>query len=191
MKTNLVSLASALLLSSLALLSSANAVPLTMSTPGLVGVYDGKLVNASIATEIVAAQKLLDMTFNTTFGGDADSDGIFLYQTSTTTEYSGTLVGGLKSDLTASGWEYGFAKYDGKNAGYVLFYLGGALASTIVPQYPDNFWTTKGQYAISHLTVFNKSGDDIPGVADGGSTVVLVGLALAGLSFVARRRRVA
>ena len=74
--------------------------------------------------------------------------------------------------------------------GYVLFYLGGALASTIVPQYPDNFWTTKGQYAISHLTVFNKTSDgEIPRVADGGSTVALVGLALAGLSFVARRRR--
>lgn len=177
----------ALLVASIAINTTVSAAPLTLNSPGVVGIYDGKLENASVATEIVAAQKLLDMFANMTDGGDSDSDGISLYMTSST-EYSGTLVGGTKSNTSASGWDYGFAKYDGKNAGYVLYYLGGALASNIVSEYPANLWTTKPeQYKISHLTVFNKSTK----VPDGGTTAALIGVALIGMSFVARRRSAA
>ena len=159
---------------SLILLGNLNA--LTLISPGVVGLKDDKLANSNVTSERTAAQKLLDMAASSVDGGFDPGTGLYEYMTSDT-EYAGTLVGGLQTNLTASGWDWALAKYDGPNAGYVLFYLGGALASTIVPQFPAILWTTnEQQYAISHLTVFNAS----TSVPDGGLTVMLVGLGLVG-----------
>ena len=169
-----------------ALAINVKAVPLTLNSPGVVGVWDYLSPEpANVPNELAAAQTLLDMLKSTgTFGVD-------LFVTSDT-EYSGVLAGGLQTNTAISGYDWGFAKYNGKNAGYVLFYLGGAVASTIIPQYPADLWTTKSdQYAISHLTVFNASvpppppGDTVP---DSGSTIALLGLTLAVFGFIARRK---
>ena len=167
----------------LALLSAAGVSALTLNSPGVVGLHDSKLTNASIATERAAAQTLLDMLKSSTQGSFDASSGYFQYMTSDT-EYVGTLVGGEKVNLDASGWEWGFAKYNGRNAGYVLFYLGGAVAYTIIPQFPASLWTNNPQqYALSHLTVFNRT----PTVPDGGLTFILLGASIAALVTLSRR----
>ena len=81
---------------------------------------------------------------------------------------------------------YAFVKYDGPNAGYVLFYLGGALASTIVPVYSNTLWMNPNGsgYAVSGTSYFNK----ITSVPDGGMTLVFLGLGLSLSSWIARRR---
>jgi hypothetical protein len=177
MKNKLNKLLAAIALLALAFTTTAQADLLSLNSPGVVGVWDSH-DNSSVATEIVAAQTLLTMAANVgTFGTD-----IFV---TSSWDASGTLTGGLQTDTSISGYDWGFAKYDGKNAGYVLFWLGGANASTIIPQYPANLWTTNPeQYAISHLTVFNQSSS----VPDGGMTAVLLGLGLVAVSFAARRR---
>src|SRR5262249_52359072 len=61
----------------------------------------------------------------------------------TADDYSGTvdaagasLSGGANNTTVPAGWEFAIAKYDGQNAGYVLFYLGGT--SETLPTSPDN-----------------------------------------------------
>lgn len=174
-------LAAAILATGLA--SQLNAAALTLNSPGVVGVWDDRS-NASDATRLAAAQKLLDLDKNT---GVLYVDA---YVTSST-EYSGDLTGGLKMDYSefgesyklVTGYEWAFAKYDGPNAGYVLFYLGGVAAGDLVPTFPADLWTNKQQYGMSGVTFYN--GSSVP---DGGTTAVLLGLALVGMSFVARRR---
>jgi len=176
-----------------AALSLSSAFGLTLTSANVVGIYDGKLTNAGIETEIVAAQKLLDMAKNTTSGPFDSTTQLYLYQTSAT-EYAATLTltHAFQSDTTAvANYDWGFAKYNGQQAGYVLFYLGGANASTIIPNYPAPIWTTNtSKYALSHVTLFNKSVPTdvpVPQVPDSGATVALLGAALAGLAFFRRR----
>jgi len=124
-----------------------------------------------------------------TFGVDA-------YVTSNT-EYSGSLSGlGMKIDGpsggvggwgTVSGYDYGFIKYDGPNAGYVLFYLGGAQANSLIPDYPANLWTTNStKFEVSGITFFNQRGSTNEQIPDTGSSV---GLFVVGLTLLAIARR--
>jgi hypothetical protein len=191
MKSSFFKLASVATLT--AVLSLSNAFGLTISSPNVVGIYDGKMTDASIATEILAAQKLLDMAKDTTFGSFNASSNLYLYQTSNT-EYAATLTStnAVQSATTAvSDFDWGFAKYNGPNAGYVLFYLGGADASTIIPNYPAPIWTTNpSKYALSHVTLFNKTVPTdipVPQVPESGATVALLGAVLAGLACLRRR----
>jgi hypothetical protein len=136
------------------------AQPLTLATPNIVGTLDGQPGNNNIATQIVYAQHLISMAFNstdtTTIPGNA-------YKTSTTTEYgtggigSSSVTGGTANvggSVVSTGWEYALAKYDGPGGGYVLYYLGGQGA--ILPQTPYNFWGTgTGANGLSGVVLFN------------------------------------
>lgn len=151
---------------------------LSLSDSNVVGIVNGQPGNSNVSTERGYAQHLLDM-------GAGLMDG---YYHTGINEFDGAptnvLVGGLQTDTSVSGYDWGLAKYDGDNGGYVLFWLGGALASTIVPQYPADIWTTNPtQYAISHLTVFNPSTTNVP---DSGATVILMALGLLALGLGAR-----
>src|SRR5438045_1617198 len=106
-------------------------LPLTINTPGIVGISFGvtSLGQGNLEYETGIAQHLLDMPANTT----EPATGPMQYQTSST-EYSGTLTGGVETDLgggtghVAAGHAHAISKYDGQNAGYILFYLGGQAA---------------------------------------------------------------
>lgn len=156
--------------------------PLTLNSPGVVGTLDGKLANNSVDNQIVAAQHLLDMGANTV---DPLNAALGLYYRTSSTEYSGVLTGGtpIVGDVTAeSGWEFAFVKYDGKQAGYVLFYLGGAAANTLIPNFPADLWTTEtDQFQISGVTYFNQVS-----VPEGGSTAILLGLGFLGIGLLRR-----
>ena len=182
-------LAGSLVAASLAT-SSFGAV-LTINSPGVVGTVAGQPFAPNLANEIVAAQFLLNLPTNSGLVVGPFSLITPAYQTGAN-NYSGTLLNGVQglTNYGVSGYDWGFAKYDGPNAGSVLFYLGGAVASTIVPLLSNDIWVNgEGQgYGISHLSVFNSRNQDTPGAPDGGSTVVLLGLSLFVLTFFARRR---
>lgn len=159
--------------------------PMTIVGEYIVGVINNTGPLNDPASEMIAAQKLLDMD-------NGQIDG--LYQTNTDDDYNDILVGipfKLEADnanftLTISGYDYVMAKYDGKNAGYVLFSTGGGQTITI-PEFPTSFWTTDpAQWGISHWTAFNADpGNQVPEPA----TMLLFGTGLAGLAGFARRKR--
>ncbi len=171
-----------------ALSSSASAGPIDYATPGVVGTLDGKLGNSNPSTELTIAQEILDLVGLGAFSPVIGTSQY--YRASTDFDYSATLSNPLQSLPNAfvvpSGFRYVLAKYDGENAGYVLFHLP-TFGSNELPQYPANFWTTQpDKWAISHFTTFNTT-FDIASVPDGGSTVALLGSALFAVGYLRRR----
>jgi hypothetical protein len=166
--------------------TTAFGVPLTINSEGVVGTIDGISGETSPATEAIWLQHLLDMPndavdleFGTTFRTRTEDP-----------QYSGTIDaanfwkdddGGLS---VPAGWEWVMAKYDGQNAGYVVWYLGGAAVD--LPLTSWSIWANaSGEgYNLSHFTVFNSIG-----VPDGGATVLLLGASLAALGLMIRSRR--
>lgn len=133
--------------------------PLTSSSPNLVGIAYGVTGSGqgSDAFKFEVAQILLSMGANQTITQSVGSTST-LFNTFAT-DYNGTVntavsASGGAGNQVGSGWDYVIAKYDGKNAGYILFYLGGEAAD--LPQYPANFWTSNTeQYGISGWTAFD------------------------------------
>jgi hypothetical protein len=77
-------------------------------------------------------------------------------------------------------YSYLFAKYDGKNAGSEVWYVGDLSGTITIP----GFGLLPGQnYALSGWTLFGPGGTSVP---DGGTTVMLLGAALGALG-IARR----
>jgi hypothetical protein len=92
---------------------------------------------------------------------------------------------------TISGYEYVLAKYDGPNAGAILFYLNGATftlpsdsSGMVTPAPGGTTWlNTQGNgYNISGWRAFNEVG-----VPDGGTTVALLGSVLCAVGLLRRR----
>lgn len=149
--------------------------PLTLSSHDLVGavkILQNDPASGTAAVEAAFAQKLLDLGAGVSM---TDGDGRW-WGTAPPPDYSGTIVldGAQKSEgggtSVPAGWEYAMAKYDGKNAGYVLFHLGGQAAT--LPATSADIWVN-GQgngYGISGMTLFN------PVVPE--PTTVLAGLML-------------
>ncbi len=84
---------------------------------------------------------------------------------------------GTSVDL-GSGYLYLFAKYDGPNYGSEVWYVGDLSGVIDIP-------ATAGGYGLSGWTLFNPGGTSVP---DGGTTALLLGLGLVGMSLIARRR---
>ena len=136
--------------------------PLTLSTPGIVGVAYGVTGSGQGSDPFLftVAQDLLNLSANQDVTMNISGTSTE-FKTSTTTDYNGTVItsgttsGGAGVNVTlASNYDFAIAKYDGQNAGYILFYLGGQAAN--LPQYPADFWTSNtDQYQISGWTEFN------------------------------------
>ena len=156
------------------------------------GIADGVTANGNGSPEFKMAvgQALLDLGANanvtTTVGGAVNT----LLKTSST-DYNGTIVtstyiSGTSSTYVAGGYEYVVAKYDGQNAGYIMFYLGGQDAN--LPQFPSNFWTTSDQYGISGWVAFSTTTFDPGSPIPEPSTVVAGALLLLPLGVAGLRR---
>ena len=193
MTKKLVTIAAAMLA---AVSWSTSAYALTLNDAGVVGAFSGETVeNSATTTELIAAQHLLDMAINS-----SDPNGCNLAGTTTcyrtgSNDYSGTLTGGTQvqntTNLTTAinaGATYVLAKYDGPNAGYVLFNIADWIAANNpddIPQTSSTIWTNTQEqgYGLSHYTYFGSS----TSVPDGGSTAALLGSVLVGLGMLRRR----
>jgi hypothetical protein len=137
--------------------------PLTLSSPNVVG--DAGFVtgdgggNPTVLTAV--AQELLSLPVNADVNlaniPSGSSTRTFL---TGPTDYQnlGTLTLGLTDDTgntsVPSGYKYAIAQYDGPNAGYVLFYLGGSAADLPADSY--SLWGgNSGQYGLSHYDTFD------------------------------------
>jgi hypothetical protein len=201
LKTWLVVLGCALL--------SAPAYALSLTSPGVVGAIDTGTQSSNPTNEAAWASYLLFLGANADVTTDApgsapapvcatcpndSSSDTERYRTSSTDYAFEVLSGGVQTqtsgganiDLSGSTAKYVLAKYDGQNAGYVLFAVAG-LAGGSLPGLSDSLWTNiQGNgYAISHYTLFG-NGTNVP---DGGTTLTLLGLALAGLGAIRRAQR--
>jgi len=78
-----------------------------------------------------------------------------------------------------SGYQYLFAKYDGPNYGSEVWYVGDLTGDITIPLYGQG-----SKYALSGWTLFNPTGGNQ--VPDGGTTVALLGAALAGTGLLRR-----
>jgi hypothetical protein len=76
-------------------------------------------------------------------------------------------------------FSYLFAKYDGPNAGSEVWYVGGISGTITIP----GFGLAGQNYGLSGWTLF---GPGVPGVPDGGTTVMLLGAALGALGMARR-----
>jgi VPDSG-CTERM motif len=93
-------------------------------------------------------------------------------------EFAANLNGQFDDINLGSGFLYLLAKYDGPNYGSVVWYVGGLTGLIDIPD-------KAGQYGISNTYLFN--GVPSNGVPDGGTTLMLLGSALAGLGALRRR----
>ena len=171
----------------LAIGARANAAGITVDDPGIVGSVDGLSGDnpGDIAQMVALAQGILDLTLGQSVSTVDTRD----WQANHVYDYSGTIQTPATSQhfesghpfQAPSGYTYALAKYDGQNAGWVLFYL--PTFGTTLPEYSYSIWgKDASQYQISSFWVFN------PVTApDGGSTAALLGSALVGFGILRRR----
>jgi VPDSG-CTERM motif len=100
--------------------------------------------------------------------------------------YPDAVLVGLKNGIGTSVnlgngtlYSYLFAKYDGKNAGAEVWYVGGISGIITIP----GFGLAGQNYGLSGWTLF---GPGVPQVPDGSATVMLLGAAIGALGMARR-----
>ena len=151
----------------------------------IVGTFDTGTSAADVTTVTGYLNQLLGLGANQPL---TDISGV-KYKTSSV-DYNGSVLAssGVRVDTgnllsVAAGYDYVVAKYDGKNAGYVVWYLGGQAAT--IPEYSNNIWQNGAGagYQISGYTAYRSTS-----VPDGGATAALLGVGLIGLAAIRRKK---
>ncbi|HKX63397.1 MAG TPA: VPDSG-CTERM sorting domain-containing protein [Verrucomicrobiae bacterium] len=83
--------------------------------------------------------------------------------------------------IDVSGATYVLAKYDGPSGGVIVWYVADL---TTVDFQAKAFGKDGTQYGLSHISFFTAGS---PGVPDGGTTLALLGVAVAGMGMLRRR----
>ena len=170
-----------------------NIQALTITTPidythtannPIVGTFDTGQSAANIPTVTSFLNTLLGLGANTS----TEISGV-KYVTSSV-DYTGIMLAdsGVRVDSgdklnVPSGYDFLVAKYDGPNAGYVAWFLGGGSAT--IPEFSDTIWANKQGvgYQISGYTAYKSAS-----VPDGGATAALLGAGVIGLAVIRRKR---
>ncbi len=163
----------------------AHADIITLDTQGIVGVND---LNAftdanNPTTRLLYATLLIGMGTNQSTNPYPVNDSRVIGYKTGPVDYSGTFVEApsVTNTNVVPDWAgYVLAKYDGPNAGYVLFYMPDYGSPTLPATAGFEFWDPKHdgsiqEYGLSGYTVYSR-------VPDGGSLVTLLGIALIGLA---------
>ena len=173
---------------------------LTINDPGVVGAIDHcdnettitantGCVNANNDTTLALGNYLLGLGAGATDVANANGDDLVEIYWTSSTDYNGTLSDAFRQDggvLTGwTGYEYVMAKYDGQNAGFVMYNVADLVAAygTSLPEYSYSIWgSNTEQYQLSNWTGFNATSVPEPG------TAMLLGLGL--ISLVGMRKKV-
>lgn len=177
--------------------------PISLSTEFVVGIKSSLPADGgeSDAQRIVWAQQILDLVQGGTLNElDPPDDGrSWEYEANTAYNYSGTIASGgptntgpftLSGDqiVIPAGYDYVLIKYDGPNAGYILYATGGDSAE--LPQYPWTIWANNqgGGYGISGWTgyISRQEGNEIPEPASA-AVWTLMSVCCAGMVALGRR----
>jgi hypothetical protein len=175
--------------------------PINYTTNYLVGTADVRF-SANPATVVIWANYILGMgageTDNVIYNAMTPQEYDVDYRTHDSMDYNAVLtaldsnrVEDESTDVGA-GWDYAFAKYNGQNAGYVLYFLNGE--ATDLPQYSNDIWTNGQQdkgYALSNYTTFGSRDCCETKLAEPGTLgLMMIGMIGVGASRIRRRRSV-
>lgn len=179
---------------------SSNAAALTINDPGVAGILEGQ-VSTNPTNEATISNFILAMGANSVVAappvnGDvvncSADQGTCEYKTGSN-NYNGTVSGGTQqvsnpTILTAAALasQYILAKFDGPNAGYVLFNTADWLAAgnTTLPANGSTIWSANGS-GLSHYTYFGTRT-----VPDGGASLLLLGAGLGVVGMLRRRMNI-
>lgn len=148
---------------------------------------------ADPSDEVDAINAILGLSLGGTgsFGGNTiyrSQNNFGSLPTPTLTGTSGT---GTKTSFVDDGYDYLAVKYDGPNGASEVYYLGDVLPGTMIYIPANAFGVNNTQYGLSGWNFFNAitTTNPPPSVPDGGSTVALLGVALAGAEALRRKMR--
>lgn len=163
-------------------------VPVYITSPNVVGaanILQNDNASGETSTVYPIVQKLLDLDAN--YNGEINGR---LFRTSNV-DYDGTLVlataqkDGTGNVNVPAGWEFVAGKYDGKNAGYILFYVGGE--SAVLPAYSYAIWgDDPDQYGLSGWYAFNPIPEPTTMIA---GALLLLPFAASTVRYVRRNRK--
>ena len=161
---------------------------------GVVGTIWTNNQNSSTSNEIDWANYLLGMVASDTDTADGNNplDGFTEDYATSSTDYNGTIIDAFQDTSTSlTGWtsyEFVLGKYDGKDAGYILFNVADYLVASgsSLPGFSDPIWTNVAGngYALSHWTGFNGTTVPEPGI------VALLAIGLLGMVVTRRKMKV-
>ncbi|MGZ5568775.1 MAG: VPDSG-CTERM sorting domain-containing protein [Limisphaerales bacterium] len=144
---------------------------------------------ANATSEVDAINAILALSL----GGSGTSGGNTIYRSQNTfgslpaATLTGTSGTGTATSFIDSGYTYLVAKYDGPNGVTEVWDLAGVAAGTQITIPANAFGDNNNQYGLSGWNFFNQITTNITSVPDGGSTVALLGLALAGAEALRRK----
>ena len=175
---------------------SSGASALVITDPGVVGTIWTGTASADETNVTLFGQYLLDLGASAgPVAGDANTDGTDETYTTSSVDYNGTLtladatrINSATPDIT--GFEWVIGKYDGQNAGFVMFnvadFLAANVGATTIPEFSYSIWGDKaGQYQLSNITGFGGNGNGVPEPG----VLGLLGIGMLGI--VLGRRRMA
>jgi hypothetical protein len=144
---------------------------------------------ADAGSEADAINAILDLSL----GGSGTSGGNSIYRSQNNfgSLPDATLTGHASGDQNSTsfidtGFEYLAAKYDGQNGVTEVWYLGDVAPGTMIYIPANAFGPDNSKYGLSGWNMFDGTTNP-PSVPDGGSTVALLGLALAGGGVLRRK----
>ena len=146
---------------------------------------------ADPAAEVDAVTYLLTLGL----GGSGAHGGNIVYRSQNTFSslpaptLTGTSGTGTATSFIDSGYTYLVAKYDGPNGVTEVWDLAGVAAGTTINIPANAFGPTNDKYGLSGWNFYDQITTNTTSVPDGGSTVALLGLALAGAGALRRKMR--